>query len=108
MSSNLAWCALIVAGICEVIWAYFLKQSSGLSKILPTVLFTLTLTVSMILLALSTKIIPISIAYPVWTGIGAVGSVIIGIMFFGESLSLVSAIFVTMIIGGVIGLKIFN
>jgi quaternary ammonium compound-resistance protein SugE len=107
MSPTLAWLALISAGIFEIIWAYFLKQSDGMTKILPSVFFVITLAVSMILLALSVKIIPISVAYPIWTGIGAVGSVIIGIIFFGEALSLLSAIFLMMIIVGIIGLKIF-
>lgn len=107
MSPSLAWIALITAGIFEVVWAYFLKQSDGLTKILPTILFVATLAISMILLALSVKVIPIGIAYPIWTGIGAVGSVIIGIIFFGEALTLLGSIFLMMIIGGVIGLKFF-
>lgn len=108
MSPNFAWCALIMAGICEIIWAYFLKQSEGLTKILPTILFFITLSISMILLALSVKIIPISLAYPIWTGIGAVGSIIIGVIFFNEAISLLSGVFLVMIVGGVIGLKIFS
>lgn len=107
MSTNLAWISLIAAGIFEIFWAYFLKQSEGFSKILPTILFVTTLATSMLLLALSVKIIPIGIAYPIWTGIGAVGSVIVGAIFFGESLTLLSAIFLMMIIGGIIGLKFF-
>ncbi len=108
MSLNFAWFALIFAGICEVIWAYFLKQSKGFSEIWPTILFMITLTVSMFLLAISIKSIPLNIAYPIWTGIGAVGSVLLGIIFFGETLSLTTAIFLTMIIGGVVGLKFFS
>ncbi len=65
MSPTLAWIALITAGIFEVVWAYFLKQSDGLSKIFPTLLFVATLAISMVLLALSVKIIPIGIAYPI-------------------------------------------
>ncbi len=107
MSTNLAWFSLIAAGIFEIFWAYFLKQSEGFSKILPTILFVTTLAASMLLLALSVKIIPIGIAYPIWTGIGAVGSVIVGAIFFGESLTFLSAIFLMMIIGGIIGLKFF-
>lgn len=108
MSSNLAWCLLILAGIFEIVWAYFLKQSAGLSKILPTVLFVISLTISMILLAMSAKTLPISLAYPIWTGIGAFGSVVIGAIFFGEALTLTNAVFLLMIIGGVLGLKIFS
>ncbi len=108
MSPTLAWSALIIAGIFEVVWAYFLKQSAGFTKILPVILFVITLAISMILLAISVKIIPISVAYPVWTGIGAVGSVMIGAIFFDEALSLLSTIFLTMIIVGIIGLKFFS
>ncbi len=108
MSPTLAWISLITAGIFEVVWAYFLKQSDGLTKTLPTILFVITLAISMILLALSVKVIPIGIAYPIWTGVGAVGSVIIGIIFFGEALTLLGSIFLMMIIGGVIGLKFFS
>ena len=100
MSPNLAWCALISAGIFEIVWAYFLKESKGFSKILPTILFISTLAISMALLALSVKIIPI--------GIGAVVSVIIGAIFFGEALTFLSSIFLLMIISGIIGLKIFS
>ena len=108
MSPTLAWIALISAGIFEVVWAYFLKQSDGFSKILPTVFFVATLTISMVLLALSVKIIPIGVAYPIWTGIGAVGSVLIGALFFGEALTFLSATFLLMIIVGIIGLKFFS
>jgi quaternary ammonium compound-resistance protein SugE len=108
MTPTLAWIALISAGISEIIWAYFLKQSDGFTKTLPTILFVVTLAISMILLALSTKLIPISIAYPVWTGIGAVGSVLIGAIFFGEALTFLSGIFLMMIISGIIGLKFFS
>lgn len=108
MSPTLAWIALISAGIFEVVWAYFLKQSDGLTKALPTTLFVASLAISMILLAISVKIIPISIAYPIWTGIGAVGAVLVGAIFFGEALSLLTSIFLMMIIGGIIGLKFFS
>jgi len=108
MTPTLAWIALISAGIFEVVWAYFLKQSDGLTKVLPTTFFVITLAVSMVLLALSTKLIPISIAYPIWTGIGAVGSVLIGAIFFGEALTFLSGVFLMMIISGIIGLKFFS
>lgn len=100
------WVLLIIAGIFEVIWAYNLKVSKGFSVILPTVMFFLTLALSMWLLALSLKTIPISVAYPVWTGIGAIGSVIIGYLFFKEPLSLMKFLFALMVVGGIIGLKL--
>jgi quaternary ammonium compound-resistance protein SugE len=105
MSPLTAWICLIFAGISEILWAYFLKQSDGFSKIFPSSMFVLTLMVSMILLAFAVKVIPIGIAYPIWTGIGAVGSVLIGVIFFGEILNWRVAIFLLMIICGIIGLK---
>lgn len=105
ISPNLAWRCLIAVGIFEIIWAYFLKQSEGLSKILPIVLFTTSLAVSMILLAISVKIIPIGLAYPIWTSIGAGGSIIIGAVFFGKPLTFINAIF---FVGRVLGLKNFS
>jgi len=105
MNDGLAWIILILAGIFEVGWAYFLKQSDGLSKFTAAFFFFITLILSMVLLALSLKKIPISLAYPVWTGIGAVGSVIVGIVCFGESLGLLRAIFVGLVLAGIIGLK---
>jgi len=107
MSPSLAWIALITAGIFEIVWAYFLKQSDGFTKVIPTILFVVTLSISMILLALSVKIIPIGLAYPIWTGIGAVGSVLLGALFFGEALTLINSIFLMIIIGGIVGLKAF-
>ncbi len=107
MSLNIAWIALIIAGIFEVVWAYFLKQSHGFTKVAPAV-FIVTLAISMILLAYAVKKIPISIAYPIWVGIGAVGSVVIGVLFFGDSLSLISVLFLALLISGIVGLKFFS
>ncbi len=98
--------ALLGAGISEVIWAYFMKQSEGLTKLVPSILFILVMIISMGLLTYSVKYLPISIAYPVWVGIGAVGTVLAGIFFFGESASLMKTFFLIMIVGGVIGLKL--
>ena len=100
------WCALILAGLFEVLWAFFLKNSKGFTLLLPSILFIFTLCLSMSLLAYSFRSIPMGTAYPIWTGIGAVGTVIIGILFFKESLSLQKTIFLTLILVGVIGLKI--
>ena len=106
MSNFIVWMALLGAGISEVIWAYFMKQSEGLTKLVPSVLFIVVMIISMGLLTFSTKYLPISIAYPVWVGIGAAGTVIAGAMFFGESISVLKVVFLAMIIGGVIGIKL--
>ena len=108
MTNLLAWIFLILAGISEVTWIYFLKQSNGLTKIIPTILFVVILFLSMSLLALVIKVIPISLAYPVWTGIGAVGAVLVGVLFFGETMDIYRAIFLMMIIVGIVGLKFLS
>lgn len=105
-STVVSWVALIVAGLFEVIWAIFLKNSKGFSEVTPTLLFLITLTISMFLLAYSMRTLPMGIAYPVWTGIGAVGTVIVGILFFKEGVNLQKIIFLSLILIGIIGLKL--
>ncbi|MBC7714780.1 MAG: multidrug efflux SMR transporter [Rhizobacter sp.] len=104
--SVLSWSALIIAGLFEVVWAIFLKNSKGFSELTPTILFIVTLFISMFLLAYSMRTIPMGIAYPVWTGIGAVGTVFVGIMFFKEDQSFQKIIFLSVILIGIIGLKL--
>jgi quaternary ammonium compound-resistance protein SugE len=106
--SQYAWLFLILAGLTEVIWAFFMKQSNGFSKLLPTILFTIFAIISMILLALAIKYIQLSIAYPIWVGIGVAGTVLLGILIFKEHISLMKCIFLSMIIIGTIGIKISN
>lgn len=100
------WTALLAAGIFEVIWAIFLKNSKGFTEIFPTVMFLVTITISMLLLAFSMRSIPIGVAYPVWTGIGAVGTVLVGIFLFKEGVNAPKMFFLTLILIGIIGLKI--
>lgn len=102
----ISWIFLMIAGFLEVTWTYFLKESMGFSRLGPSLLFAVTLAASMIFLALAVKTIPVGVAYPIWTGIGAVGAVLIGALVFGEVMSLPKAFFVLMIIGGIIGLKL--
>ena len=107
MSGHLiSWISLITAGLFEVIWAIFLKNSKGFTDIFSTVMFAITLIISMLLLSYSMKTIPLGIAYPVWTGIGAVGSVIVGILFFKESSEVIKMVFTMVILVGIIGLKL--
>lgn len=106
MSANaINWCALILAGIFEVVWALYLKNSEGFTLLVPSILFVVTLGISMGLLAYSFRSIPMGIAYPVWTGIGAVGAVIAGILFFNESVNFQKILFLTLILIGIVGLK---
>lgn len=104
----MAWIALFVAGIFEVAWAYYLKASQGLSLLVPSLLFLLTLTLSMGLLGFSVRSIPLGVAYPIWTGVGAVGSVVVGSVFFHEPLGTLKILFLVLIVSGIVGLKAIN
>jgi quaternary ammonium compound-resistance protein SugE len=107
MSSTIVnWSVLLLAGIFEVVWAFYLKNSKGFSVLTPTILFVITLFISMALLAYSLKSIPIGIAYPVWTGIGAVGTVIAGVFLFKEEINIQKFVFLSLILIGIIGLKL--
>ncbi len=101
----MAWILLLIAGLFEVIWAYFMKKSAGFSVLVPSVLFGVTLLISMVLLGLAIRTIPMSIAYPVWTGIGAVGSVLVGFFLLGEKLTPLSMVFLCLVVIGIVGLK---
>jgi quaternary ammonium compound-resistance protein SugE len=105
-TTSINWLALIAAGFFEVVWAIFLKNSKGFTEITPTIFFIITLLISMSLLAFSMRSIPLGIAYPVWTGIGAMGSIIAGFILFKEDLGLQKILFLTLIFIGVVGLKL--
>lgn len=105
MTSTTAWIVLVIAGILEFIWATGLKYSEGFTKLWPSVFTLITMAISFYLLSLSMKVLPIGISYTVWTGIGAVGAVIIGYLVFKEPMSLLKFVFLAMIIGGILGLR---
>lgn len=106
MNYRTSWFYLIVAGISEVIWAYYMKKSNGLTLIYPSLVFLLFMLISMGSLTLASKRLPISLIYPIWVGIGTVGTVFLGYFSFNEPLSIQKLIFVFIIILGVIGLKL--
>ena len=80
----MAWIILIVAGLFEVVWAYFMKQSQGFTRLGPSVLTFLMMFVSFGLLSISMKTLPLGTAYAVWTGIGALGAFLVGVIVLGE------------------------
>lgn len=84
----MTWVVLFIAGLFEVAWALALKESHGLSKLGPTVVFLITLAVSMVLLALALRELPVGTGYAVWTGTGAVGAAIAGMTLLGEPATL--------------------
>ncbi len=104
----MAWLILFIAGLFEVAWAIGLKFSDGFSKLWWSVFTVFCILISMGLLAYSLKYLPVGTAYAVWTGIGAVGTAILGIILFNESRELVRIFFIFLIIVGIVGLKIFS
>lgn len=103
-----AWFILFVAGIFETAWAIGMKYSNGFTKLWPSVFTVICILISMGLLSLSLKWLPVGTAYAVWTGIGAVGTAILGIILFGESKEIVRLFFMFLIIVGLIGLKVYS
>lgn len=102
----MAWVILILAGFSEVVMAFFLKESHGFTRLWQTLAFAVMAVVSFSLLAIATKTLPIGTAYAVWTGIGAAGTVLVGIIFLGDSKEIGRLISIVLIIAGVIGLRL--
>ncbi|MGE1177107.1 quaternary ammonium compound efflux SMR transporter SugE [Pseudomonas sp. BW7P1] len=102
----MSWIILFFAGLFEVGWAVGLKYTDGFSRPLPTVLTVAAMAISLGLLGLAMKELPLGTAYAIWTGVGAVGTVIAGIILFGESMALIRLVSVALIITGLIGLKV--
>ena len=101
----MAWLYLLIAGIFEVVWAIGLKYTQGFTRLFPSIITLIGMVISFYFLAQATKTLPIGTAYAVWTGIGAVGSVILGILLFNEPYNLYRVVFLFFIIIGIIGLK---
>jgi quaternary ammonium compound-resistance protein SugE len=102
----MAWVILIIAGLFEVAWAIGLKYTDGFTRLWPSVLTLIAIVISMGLLGISMKSLPTGTAYSVWVGIGAVGTVTLGIMLFGEPANAARLISVAFIVAGIIGLKL--
>ena len=105
MSDGLAWTLLVLAGLFEVGWAVGLKYTAGFTRPWPTVATVAAMVISMGLLGVVARQLPIGSAYAVWTGIGAVGTAALGIWLFGESASMLRLVCLMLIITGVVGLK---
>lgn len=101
----MAWISLFIAGLFETGWAIGLKVSEGFTRLWPSVATVVAMIISLGLLAYSMKSIPVGTAYPVWTGIGAAGTAVIGMLVFGESRELVRIFFLLLILIGTLGLK---
>jgi quaternary ammonium compound-resistance protein SugE len=104
----MAWALLVAAGILEIGWAIGLKYTDGFTRLWPSVWTISAMAVSMYLLAVAARTLPIGTAYAVWVGIGAVGAAILGMVLFGEPRSTARIACIGLIVAGVIGLKVFN
>ncbi len=104
----MAWFILFIAGIFETAWAVSMKYSNGFTKIYPTIFTFSAMALSVFLLSISLKSLPVGTAYAVWTGIGAFGTAVIGILLFGESKELIRLFFISLIVIGIVGLKLFS
>jgi quaternary ammonium compound-resistance protein SugE len=104
----MAWTLLIIAGLLEVVWALGLKLSDGLSRPLLATVTIITMIASMSLLGLAVRTLPLGTAYVVWTGIGAVGSAIVGILVFNEPATAGRLLCLAAIFSGIVGLKLLS
>ena len=103
-----AWLSLIIAGLLEVVWAFSMKQSDGLTRVGPTVITLITVVASFALLSYSMKSLPLGTAYTIWTGIGAVGAFAVGIVFLDEPASLARVVAAVLIVSGLLMMKLVS
>ncbi len=108
MSTSFAWLILFIAGLCEVAWAVGLKYTEGFSRLGPSLATVAAMVVSVALLGWSLKTLPLGTAYAVWTGIGAVGTAILGMILFGESREAARLLCIVLIVAGIVGLKLLT
>ena len=102
----MSWIILFFAGLFEVGWAIGLKYTDGFTRPLPTALTIIAMAISLGLLGLAMRDLPLGTAYAIWTGVGAIGTVIAGIILFGESMALLRLASVALIVAGLVGLKV--
>ena len=102
----MAWLFLVLAGCLEVVFALSLKASNGFTRLWPSVSFTVAGAASFLLLSQALKTLPVGVAYGVWTGIGAAGTAIVGMLIFGESRDILKFVSLGLLIAGIIGLRL--
>lgn len=100
------WFILFLAGLAEITWAVALKYADGFHKLIPTIITVVGYVASLLLLSKALEKLPLGTAYAIWTGIGIMGTALLGILLFKEHLTLVQAIFLLMIVIGIVGLKL--
>lgn len=102
----MAWAILILAGVFEVIWAYSMKMSEGFTKLTPSIVTIVFMILSVVLLSISMRSLPLGTAYTVWTGIGAIGSFVVGILILNEPMTAMRMIAAVLIVSGLILMKL--
>lgn len=102
----MAWFMLIAAGVLEVVWAFFMKQSQGFTRLWPSLIMGVAMVASFWLLTAAVRTLPLGTAYGIWTGIGALGAFIVGIVLLGEPANLLRIVAALLILGGLILMKI--
>jgi quaternary ammonium compound-resistance protein SugE len=102
----MAWFYLLLAGALEIVWAYTLKQSESFTRIVPTVITLITMVGSLLFLSLSLRALPLGTAYAIWTGIGAVGTFVLGIALLGEPASALRLAAAGLIVSGLVLMKL--
>lgn len=100
------WIILFVAGLLEVVWAFYMKRSDGFTLLIPSAITVIAMIASGVLLSISMKVLPLGTAYTVWTGIGAVGSFILGVVILGEPASTMRLLAGTLIVSGILMMKL--
>ena len=102
----MAWIFLLSAGVLEIVWAFSMKQSNGFTRLWPSVITLVAMIASFGLLAAAMRTLPLGTAYTIWTGIGAVGAFIVGVVFLGEHLSLMRIAAAVLIVSGLVLMKL--
>lgn len=104
----MAWIVLFAAGLFEIGWAVGLKYTDGFTRVVPTALTVASMVVSLALLGLALRTLPLGTAYAMWTGVGTVGTAILGIWLFGESAAALRLACIGLIVAGIVGLKLVS
>lgn len=102
----MSWLILLIAGLLEVVWAIGLKYTHGFTRLMPSLITVTAMIASVVLLSWAMKTLPVGTAYAIWTGIGAVGAAVAGIVLLGESASVARILSLCLIVAGIIGLKL--
>lgn len=106
MSSGLAWLILFIAGLCEIGWAVGMKYTDGFTRLWPSLWTVIGMVASVVLLGWALKALPLGTAYAIWTGIGAVGTALLGIWLFDEPRDVLRLVCIGLIVTGIVGLKL--